>query len=467
MSASPGAAGRRISSTRREPAAKRRRQRRRHGRRRVGRRQVGGHRLDDRDPRVGGRLQRHQPVVVADEGDRPLGQLGGERLVLGAPDDVERRLVEAVPASGAARPAGASPQRRRRHRSGPAAAPARGPSSSRSSAGSSAVPSSTSSPARRAAMASTICAEPWARARMSRASLTVTPSNRSCPRSRSRRTAADRLVGRSSLAGQREVAGHDHPRARAQCRSERDQLPLGQLGVRPGHERQLVVRIRCRVAGAREVLGRRGHAPVLQAADGRRREPSDGLGIVAEAADPERRIGRVVGHVAHRRVVDVDPEGAQLARRRAGDALGQPFVAGRPERHRAGELASSRRPARSAGRPPGRRQRATAAHRPAVPPGSPRSAPGSGADRRRCGRGRASPRRRHCSLIRLAADRRQLGADEGDHEPRQGHDLTEPARIPLTNARWSSRKTSSGTIMVMNAPAVRRCHEPPRLPIML
>ena len=64
----------------------------------------------------------------------------------------------------------------------------------------------------------------------------------------------------------------------------------------------------------------------------------DGLGIVAEAADPERRVGRVVGHVAHRRVVHVDAEGAQLARRRAGDALGQLFVAGRAERHRAGEL---------------------------------------------------------------------------------------------------------------------------------
>ncbi len=134
------------------------------------------------------------------------------------------------------------------------------------------------------------------------------------------------------------MAGHDHPRARFQCRSKRDQLPLGQLGVRPGHQRQLVVRIRGRVAGAREVLGRRGHAVVLQAADGRRREPPDGLRIVAEAADPERRIGRIVGHVAHRRVVHVDAEGTQLARRRAGDALGQLFVAGRAESHRAREL---------------------------------------------------------------------------------------------------------------------------------
>ncbi len=58
-----------------------------------------------------------------------------------------------------------------------------------------------------------------------------------------------------------------------------------------------------------------------------------------------------------------------------------------------------------------------------------------------------------------AADR-AAGADEGDHEPRQGH-LTEPARIPRTNARWSTRNTSSGTIIVRNAPAVSRCQAPP------
>ena len=174
---------------------------------------------------------------------------------------------------------------------------------------------------------------------MSRASVTVTPSNCSSPAqqvAQDRGGQAGRQVG--VLAGQREVTGHHQPRARVQCRSERNQLPFGQLGVRPRHQRQRVVRISCRVAGAREVLDGRGHAVALQAADGRRREPSDRLGIVAEAADPERRIGRVVGHVAHRRVVHVDAEGTQLAGRRAGDALGQLLVAGRAERHRAREL---------------------------------------------------------------------------------------------------------------------------------
>ena len=146
------------------------------------------------------------------------------------------------------------------------------------------------------------------------------------------------------------------------------------------------------------------HAVVLQAADGRRREPSDGLGIVAEAADPERRIGRIVGHVAHRRVVHVDAEGTQLARRRAGDALGQRLRRRSRRAPSRPRTASSRRPGRPAGRPPGRRRPATAALRPAVPPGWRRSARGSGAGRRRCGARNSVTPATPCSLIRLAAD---------------------------------------------------------------
>ena len=262
------------------------------------------------------------------------------------------------------------------------------------------------------------------------------------------------------------MAGHDHPRAGSQRRSERDQLPLGQLGDRAAHQRQLVVRIRCGVAGAREVLRRRGHALTLQAADRGRREPSDGLGVVAEAADPERRIGRVVGDVAHRRVVHVDAEGPHLACRRAGDALGQRVVAGRAERHRARER---RRPIAQADQ---------------------LAALLVGGDQQRWGSGRPCPLDRSgepADLGRIddvvdaeerhpgdaevvdppCRRRRQFRAGEGDHEPRQRHDLTEPARIPRTNARWRSRKTMSGTTIVMNAPAVSRCHEPPRLPIRL
>ena len=221
-----------------------------------------------------------------------------------------------------------------------------------------------------------------------------------------------------------------------------------------------MVRIRGRVAGAREVLDRRGHAVVLQAADGRRRELPDGVGVVAEAADPERGIGRIVGHVAHRRVVHVDAEGPQLAGHGAGDALGELLVAGRTERHRAGER---RRPVpqaeqlaallvggdehrRRAGRP-------CRLDRGGEPADLGRIHDVVGTEERHPGNAPLADSPRRC--------RRQLRADEADHEPRQRHDLTEPARIPRTNALWSARKTPSGTIIVRNAPAVSRCHAPP------
>ena len=144
-------------------------------------------------------VKRQQPVVVADEGDRTSGQLA--RRVPGArrspttssggwsiASQPAAQLVQ--PARGRSIVAGIDqaaplrlheaflqPLQRRFVRAFRAARPR---------------------PARRAAMASMTCADPWARACMSRASVTVTPSNPSCPRSRSRRTAADRLVGRSA-----------------------------------------------------------------------------------------------------------------------------------------------------------------------------------------------------------------------------------------------------------------------------
>ena len=263
----------------------------------------------------------------------------------------------------------------------------------------------------------------------------------------------------ASLVGQREVAGHDHACARFQRRPKRDQLPLCELGGRPPDQRQLVVRIGRRVAGAREVLGRRRNALPLQAADGRRREPSNGLGIVAETANPERRIGRVAGHVAHGQVVHVDAEGPQLACHRPGDAFCQRLIAGRAERHRPRER---RRPIAQADQLAtllvGGDQQGWCCDRPCLldrrrePADLGRIDHIVEAEQRDAGHALfADPPRRRA---------RQLTAGEGDHEPRQGH-LTEPARIPRTNARWSARNTSSGTIIVRKAPAVSRCQAPP------
>ena len=58
-------------------------------------------------------------------------------------------------------------------------------------------------------------------------------------------------------------------------------------------DREPVVGVDGRVAKAREVLDRGGHAGALQAADERRAERATRGRVVAERADPEGRVGRV------------------------------------------------------------------------------------------------------------------------------------------------------------------------------
>ena len=65
--------------------------------------------------------------------------------------------------------------------------------------------------------------------------------------------------------------------------------------------------------------------------------PRDQRRIVAERADPERRIGRVRGDVEHRRVDHVDTHRPRLGADRPADALRERHVIDRAERHVAGE----------------------------------------------------------------------------------------------------------------------------------
>ena len=335
-------------------------------------------------------------VVVADEGDRPSGQLGGEGLMV---DRTRRRRAAAGrsrPASGEARPAGASRAASSTASIRPRRCAWARPSASRSRAASSACPE-------QHVLAGTEGGDgvhDLGRSLGEGAHVQGIGDGHAVePQLPAQQVAQDRggQAGRQVVgqARQREVAGHDHPRARGQRRSKRDELPLRparRASAPPAAARGAdPPPCRRRPGSAWRSRPRRASCrPRTVAAASR----PDRLGIVAEAADPERGIGRIVRQVAHRRVVHVDAEGPQLAGHGAGDALRQLLVAGRAERHRARELASSRRPGRPAGRPPGRRRPATAALPPAVPPGSPRSARGSGPDPRRCGHGRASPRRR-------------------------------------------------------------------------
>ena len=140
------------------------------------------------------------------------------------------------------------------------------------------------------------------------------------------------------LVGQREMAGHQHSSAGAERRRKRFELALRQLCTRARHDRQHVVWVAPGIAGAGEVLGGRGHALVLETAHRCRGQLAHGIWIVAEAAYAERRVGRLRGHVTHRRVVDVDAQRPQLAPGRAGHSLGQLLVAGRAQRHGAAKL---------------------------------------------------------------------------------------------------------------------------------
>ena len=137
---------------------------------------------------------------------------------------------------------------------------------------------------------------------------------------------------------------------------EGDELTFCQLGASARYDRKHVVRVALGIARAGKVLGGRRHSLVLQSAHRRRRKPTHGSWVVTEAADAERGVGRVIGHVTDRRVIDVDAERAQFARGCSCYLLGELLVAGRAQRHGAGELGRCHRPARQVGRPPGLRR---------------------------------------------------------------------------------------------------------------
>src|SRR5690606_27645805 len=67
--------------------------------------------------------------------------------------------------------------------------------------------------------------------------------------------------------------------------------------------------------------------------------------------------------------------------------------------------------------------------------------------------------------VRAGARRRPApGGDGPSWSGAAGQPLTEPARRPRTKYRWSATNTMSGTMIEMNAPAVRMCQSPPREP---
>ena len=304
ISASPGVAGRRTPRSR----ASRRRsaacQRRRHAIETCPRASVGGRRLDDRDPRIARPAQRQQPVVVADQRDRASAQLGASAWCASHPTTSSAGWSKpSQPATQRSEPA-LAPRHRRCGIDQPAPLGLRQGLPPAARASSSAVPSSRSSPARTAVMTSTTCAAPWASARMSSASVIARPSKparRAAGRSGPGRTGwpAGRRPGRAARSGRPSPA----------ARPRRSPLGTAPARARParrssdGNERQPVVRVGGRVAVAREVLDA---SPRRPRPGGRGRRPRRARRPPRErrrSADAERRVVRVVGQVAHRRVV--------------------------------------------------------------------------------------------------------------------------------------------------------------------
>ena len=113
---------------------------------------------------------------------------------------------------------------------------------------------------------------------------------------------------------------------------------LSRSSALPEHDTERVVGVLGKRAQTREVLRRGGHPGRLEAADHRRPVTADRPRIVAERADPERRVVRLGGEIDGRRVDDVDAHRAGLAPDGRPDPLGQRFVVDRAERHIAGEL---------------------------------------------------------------------------------------------------------------------------------
>ena len=145
---------------------------------------------------------------------------------------------------------------------------------------------------------------PAASARMSSASLIETPpkpsSSRSVPFMTARERASPAASGRRSARAPRHgPTSRAWPRPRSPPGTGRARSPRA-VARSPSTHRQPVVRVLVDGAQTREVLDRGGHPGRLEPADHRRAEPPDLGRVVAERADPDRRVAGFAGQVEDR-----------------------------------------------------------------------------------------------------------------------------------------------------------------------
>lgn len=109
------------------------------------------------------------------------------------------------------------------------------------------------------------------------------------------------------------VRGHEHADVGPHRRRERQKLDAAQLLRGAPHHRQRQMGIGLGVAMPREVLAAAAHPAGLHAAQQRQRPRRRRRRLGAQRAVADDRVVRVGHHVAHRRVVEVEAERAQLA----------------------------------------------------------------------------------------------------------------------------------------------------------
>jgi hypothetical protein len=143
---------------------------------------------------------------------------------------------------------------------------------------------------------------------------------------------------------QLDVRHHHGGGAGLDARPERRQLDRVETLARMRDDRQPEVRVDVGIAMAREVLKRGEHAAFLQPAHPAGDHLAGLGGILAEGADVDHGIARVVVDVGDRRKVDVHAQGARFGRDDLAGFIGQLRIAGGAKRHRPRELGGAGNP---------------------------------------------------------------------------------------------------------------------------
>ena len=253
----------------------------------------------------------------------------------------------------------------------------------------------------------------------------VRPSKPSSSRSNasSARARTGSPAGRSGQCGQREVAGHDHSRARVDRRRKRDELAIRQLCTRARTTGSTWCGSTwCRRGRGSAWRSRRrprfaGRAPLPRPACPRHLDRRRSCGCPARGC-------RLRGEVAHRRVVDVDAQRPQLAPGRRGHSLGQLSSPAAPSAIAPRELrrSAAQRVELAAFLVGGNQQRSARQRRRAACKGR-RQRADLWRDRRHCEslKSVTPAYGRDCTSCRLAAGAGSVAAGEGDHQTPVGH----------------------------------------------